>query len=101
MPASGNPINLTWTPASDLHAAMFVTFRYIAGTATSFNRQIACSFLDDGSGQVPATVAADWMLAANRDMTAQRLRSILVQIDVPLSYFNVVSTFDRPTPVSP
>jgi hypothetical protein len=101
VPAAGNPINLTWTPASDLHAAMFVTFRYTTGTATSFNRQIACSFLDDGSGQVPATVAADWMLAVNRDMTAQRLRSILMQIDVPLSYFNVVSTFDRPTPVSP
>ena len=66
-----------------------------------FDRQIACSFIDDGSGQVPASLATDWITATNRDMIAQRVRTILTQIAVPLSYFNVVSAFDWPTPISP
>ena len=103
VPANGNPINLTWTPATDLNAAMFVTFRYIDPTtsATAFNRQIACSFIDDGTGQVPATIATFWIMATTRDMTAQRVRTILQQIDVPLAYFNIISAFDWPTPTSP
>jgi len=102
-PVAGSPINLTWTAASDLNAAMFVTFRYSAAgtTPATLNRQIACAFIDDGSGQVPATVAAEWVAAATRDYTAQRIRTILTQIYLPLSYFNIVSTFDWPTPVSP
>ena len=103
VPANGNPINITWTPATDPNAAMFVTFRYIAAgsTVTTFNRQIACSFIDDGTGQVPATVATAWITAPTRDMIAQRIRTILTQVDVPLAYFNLVSTFDWPTPISP
>lgn len=103
VPANGNPINITWTPATDPNAAMFVTFRYIASgsSVTTFNRQIACSFVDDGSGQVPATVATAWITATSRDMTAQRIRTILAQVDVPLAYFNLVSAFDWPTPISP
>jgi len=29
------------------------------------------------------------------------MRAMLSQVDVPRAYFNVVSTFDWPTPVSP
>lgn len=102
-PAAGSPLNVTWTAAVDPNAAMFVTFRYVSSgsTSTTFNRQVACSFVDDGSGQVPASTAAEWIAATKRDYTAQRIRTILVQIDLPLSYFNIVSTFDWPTPVSP
>ena len=101
VPANGNPINIQWTPATDANSAMFVNFRFASGTAGSYDRQIACSFVDDGSGQVPATVATSWIQATQRDMIAQRLRAILTQVDVPLAYLNVVSTFDWPTPVSP
>ncbi|MBM4194640.1 MAG: hypothetical protein FJ202_09725 [Gemmatimonadetes bacterium] len=101
-PASGQPINATWTPSSDANSAMFITLRYVAGTtATTFNRQVACSFVDDGSGLISASVASAWSAATTRDFTAQRVRTILAQVEVPLSYLNVVSTFDRPTPVSP
>ena len=101
VPPTGSPINVTWTPATDLNSAMYVTFRYISGTATTFNRQIACSFIDDGTGTVSTVAAADWIASPNRDMIAQRVRTILTQIDVPLSYFNIVSAFDWPTPISP
>jgi len=101
VPPDGSPINVTWTPASDLNAAMFITFRYRSALATTLDRQIACSFVDDGSGQVPATIATAWITAMTRDMIAQRVRTILSQIDVPLSYFNIISAFDWPTPISP
>ena len=101
LPSGAGPITITWTPAQDLNAAMFVNFRYLAGTATTLNRQIACTFADDGSGTVPATVTADWLAATTRDYTAERIRTILATVPVPLSYFNIVSSFNWPTPVSP
>jgi hypothetical protein len=102
IPASG-PIALSWTPAHDANAAMFFTFRYVSATstATTFNRQIACTFIDDGSGVVPERVTGEWLVATKRDYVAQRIRTILGQVDVPLSYFNIVSSFTWPTPVSP
>lgn len=100
-PAAGNPIPVTWTRATDNNAGMFVTFRYATGTATTFNRQIACSFVDDGTGTVSASAAADWIGATMRDVIAQRIRTIYAQIPVPLSYFNLVSSYHQPTPVSP
>jgi hypothetical protein len=100
IPASG-AIPVTWTPAHDLNSAMFITFRYRAGTATTFNRQIACTFVDDGSAVVPDRVTAEWLAATNRDYVGQRIRTILGQVPVPLSYFNIVSSFNWPTPVSP
>ena len=103
VPQLGSPVNITWTPATDPNAAMFVTFRYVSGlsSALPFNRQIACSFIDDGSAQVSAAVSADWTSSIKHDMVAQRIRTILAQVAVPLSYFNIVSTFDWPTPISP
>ena len=103
VPQLGSPVNITWTPATDPNAAMFVTFRYVSGlsSALPFNRQIACSFIDDGSAQVSAALSADWTSSIKHDMVAQRIRTILAQVAVPLSYFNIVSTFDWPTPISP
>lgn len=101
IPAAGNPIPVTWTAASDTRAGMFLTFRYVTGSATAFNRQIACSFVDDGTGTVPAIVAGDWIAATQRDVIAQRIRTIYAQVNVPLSYFNVVSSYHWPTPTSP
>ena len=102
VPAVGNPVPLSWAPAAtDSNAAMFVTFRYATGTSTTFNRQIACTFIDDGAGSAPATVTTDWINATKRDVIAQRARTILTQVPVPLSYFNIISVFDWPTPISP
>jgi hypothetical protein len=102
LPASGVPMTVNWSPAGDGTSAMYITFRYY-GTATSadYDRQVACSFADDGSATVPATMAGLWVASAKRDFLAQRMRAALAQVDVPRSYFNLVSTFDWPTPVSP
>lgn len=100
IPAVG-AIPVSWSPAQDANSAMFITFRYAAGTSATFNRQIACTFVDDGSATVPAIATPEWLAATNRDYTGTRIRTILGTVDVPLSYFNVVSSFTWPTPVSP
>ena len=72
-----------------------------SATSTDYDRQVACSFADDGTGTIPATMAGLWVASTKRDLLAQRMRAMLSQVDVPRSYINLVSTFDWPTPVSP
>lgn len=102
-PVAGQPINISWTAPDDGNSAMYVQLRYTTGTATGFNRQVSCTFRDDGSGTIPAVVLADYMASTNRDAqpTLQRVRTIVASLPTPISYFNLVSEFDRPTPVSP
>lgn len=97
---NGEPINVSWSPAGGANAAMLLTMRYAAGTSTTFNRQVACTFVDDGTGVVPGFLADVWRAATNRDHIAQRMRTIFAQVNVPRSFFNMVSTFDWPTPTS-
>ncbi len=101
VPESGSPITATWTAALDAGSGMFLTFRYTTGVGTAFNRQISCSFADDGSGSVPAILSTEWIAATQRDVIGQRIRTIYAQVSVPLSYFNIVSSYHWPTPVSP
>ncbi len=101
IPEAGTEILLTWTPAGGADAAMLMSFSFAAGTSTTRNRQIACTFVDDGASSVPGLTAADWINATNRTMSAQRIRTILAQVDVPRSFFNIISSFNWPTPVSP
>jgi hypothetical protein len=101
VPAAGDPIVVTWTAATAPGSAMFVNFHYAVSGSATMNRQIACTFVDDGSALVPGSLTTDWVNSAVRDYTGQRVRTILEQVDVPLSYFNVVSSFHWPTPASP
>jgi hypothetical protein len=98
---AGDPITATWTAATDPNSAMFLTFRYATGGATAFNRQIACSFIDDGSGTVQGFLGSDWINSPLHDVIAERVRTIVDGVQVPKSYFNLVSVFDVPTPTSP
>lgn len=97
---AGDPINVSWSPAGGSNSAMLLTMRYAAGTSTTFNRQVACTFVDDGSGVVPGFLADVWRAASTRDHIAQRMRTIFSQVEVPRSFFNMVSTFDWPTPTT-
>ncbi len=101
VPAIGTPVSATWTAASDDQSGMFLTFRFASGTGTTFNRQISCSFVDDGTGSVPSVLANDWISSSKRDVIGQRIRTIYAQVPVPLSYFNLVSSYHWPTPTSP
>jgi len=101
VPATGDSIVVTWSPAGGTGAGMLLSFSYATGTATTPNQQIACTFVDDGTAIVDPDLAALWAGSANRDLTARRIRTILAEVSVPRSYFNVVSSFSWPTPTSP
>jgi hypothetical protein len=102
VPPAGQAMTLTWTAASDANAAMLVSLRYNNGTGAGLNSQIFCDFKDGGTGTVPGALTTLWAASGMRDVFAQRLRTALVSIGgVTTSYFNMISTFDVPTPVSP
>ena len=101
-PTAGQALTMTWTPPADANAAMLVSLRYNDGTGTGLNAQVFCDFKDVGNGTVPATIIAPWTGSAMRDVLAQRLRTALVRVPGATdSYFNMISIFDVPTPVSP
>ncbi|MCC7195601.1 MAG: hypothetical protein IT356_08615 [Gemmatimonadaceae bacterium] len=95
LPAPGDQMTVNWSPAGGSGAAVLVALRYASSdSVASFNRQVACTFVDDGTAAVPAPAVINWLRSSRRDMVVQRLRSILEQVAVPRSYFNVVSVFE-------
>lgn len=103
-PVLGQSMQISWTPATDLNAAMYVSLLYDAHGTGQLNAQIFCDFTDDGSGTVqsyllPALSASSIPFV----MHAQRVRSalLLTNGNGALGYMNVISTFEVPTPVSP
>jgi hypothetical protein len=102
VPPTGQAMALSWTAASDANAAMLVSLRYNNGLGTGINNVVFCDFKDDGTGTVPPDMVAAWAASATREVFVQRLRTSLVSVGGSnTSYFNMISTFDIPTPVSP
>jgi hypothetical protein len=103
IPPSGQPMLVSWTPATDNNAAMYIALLYNAGGGTALNRQIFCDFHDDGQGTVQAGLLA--ALASSSVpfvVHAQRVRTnLLLGPGSVSSYMNIISTFEVPTPVSP
>jgi hypothetical protein len=95
-------MSITWTPATDLNAAMFISLLYNTGGGGTLNTQIFCDYHDDGQGTVQA-----YLLPALSSSSvpfvlhAQRVRSNVLISSVLNGLMNVISTFDVPTPVSP
>jgi hypothetical protein len=100
-PASGDPMNLTWTAAPAPGSAMFISLRYNStGTSDDPDTQILCAFTDDGSGTVDAGYTSAWIASSptSRSVASQRLRHTRVDIDTRTKVF-LLSVFDLPTPV--
>lgn len=98
----GSPLALKWSAPADPNAAMLVSLRYNNGTGAGLNAQILCDFRDRGEGTVPAALTVLWSGSNTREIFAERLRTALVRVPGATdSYFNMISTFDIPTPVSP
>ena len=95
-------MSVNWTPATDNNAAMYVALLYNKGGGTNLNAQIFCDFHDDGQGLVQASLIPA-LESSNVPFVvhAQRLRTQLLLGSAGNSYFNIISTFDVPTPISP
>jgi hypothetical protein len=104
IPPVGQPMVVTWTPATDPNAAMYVSLLYNTGGGTALNTQIFCDYTDNGQGNVQAGLLN--ALASSSVpfvVHAQRVRTnLLVTSGVTVTaYMNIISTFEVPTPVSP
>jgi hypothetical protein len=104
IPPVGTAMQISWTAATDLNAAMYIALIYDSKGDGTKNTQIFCDFVDDGQGTVqsyllPALSSSSIPFV----MQAQRVRSALLLTNGTgsLGYMNVISTFDVPTPVSP
>lgn len=89
----GDPVSVTWTSSRTPGSAMLIAFRYASSGARTLDREVACSLVDDGSVAVSGAIMQNWERATIREAVAQRLRSLIAQVSVPRSYFNLTSTF--------
>jgi hypothetical protein len=98
-PGGTETIHLTWSVPQDPRSAMVVSLRY-AGTGSTLNRQVLCTFIDDGVDSIPFRWHANWSSTAGpREVVATRLRTHYVAAaDANLC---VVSTYQVPTPPNP
>jgi hypothetical protein len=101
LPTLGSALPLTWSAADDLNSAMLVMLRYSSTNNGALDTQIFCDFVDDGTASVPAALASLWAASTTRTFFTQRLRTIVAQPVGSNVYFNLISTFDLPTPASP
>lgn len=104
IPPAGQSMQVSWTAASDLNAAMYVSLLYDSHGTGTLNTQIFCDFNDDGLGTVKASLLpALSSSSVPFVLHAQRVRSALLLTNGTgsLGYMNVISTFEVPTPVSP
>lgn len=75
---------ITWTPADGAPAAMDLSFQYALDSSRATpNRQIACRFVDDGSGYIKKAFATHWRQAApgTRHIDSQRWRTTQQAVD--------------------
>jgi hypothetical protein len=103
IPPANTAMLINWTPATDNNAAMYVSLLFNKGGGTALNTQIFCDFHDDGQGTVQASqTAALSSSSVPFVMKAQRLRTnLLFGQGTRVTYMNIISTFEVPTPVSP
>jgi hypothetical protein len=99
----GQPLTITWTPASSPGSLMTFSLRLNStGTASIPDAQIYCVFNDDGSGEVSAALASVWRAALpeSRSVKATRIRQTEVVFDANTKV-TLLSYFDRPLPPVP
>ena len=91
-------LNLTWANAPETSvfpgSAMFYSFRYGTEGASTFDREIACVFVDDGTGVVPAAELAAFRASTLRNIIAQRARITVERFGNSITH--VTSTLSMP-----
>lgn len=97
-PGGSAAIQLRWTAAHNLESAMVLSLRYASSTSGGqFNRQVLCTYQDDGIDSIPFRQYQTWSSASGtKEVVATRLRTtFLAAGDAVLE---VISTYQVPTP---
>ena len=101
-PESGQPLFLTWTPATMPGSVMNFTIDFFIGPQ---RYQIYCQFADDGTAQIPPNFFTTFpnVMPSNiiPIVDAIRMRTALVQHPGSGAIVNVISVFEVPTLFSP
>jgi hypothetical protein len=100
LPTGTEAIELDWTPASGSGSSMVVSLRFVGEGSTTFNRQVLCTFRDDGSDSIKFAWYGEWAAAAERDAISTRLRTNYTTASGSAT-LGVVSTYQVPTPNVP
>ncbi len=98
-PAGTDGIMLNWTaPQVPGHSSFIVSLRYKSGGSATYNRQVLCTFVDDGVDSIPFRWHQTWSESTgDHEVVATRLRTNYVAAGN--ANLGVISTFQVPTPV--
>ena len=99
-PIAGPRLDLRWNPGQDLNNTVAFAFRYGALDADTLNTQVYCQFRDDGADSIPAKYMGAWAQARIKSWVASRVRTYVAPV-ARNGYFDFISTFDVPTPLTP
>lgn len=100
-PNLGQGMPLKWTVPTDNNSAMLFTFLYSNSGGSTPNEEIYCSYVDNGQDSVPSYLMNKYVVSPYKSVLVQRLRTAILEVPSTKATFNVISTFDRPLPVSP
>jgi hypothetical protein len=77
IPAIGDNLDITWTPAGDTSSAMLISLRYADEGATTLNTQIFCDVSDGGQITIESNLLSGWVAAEAglREVAASRVRT--------------------------
>jgi hypothetical protein len=104
VPAEGVNIDLTWDAAPEPGSAMQFNLLYAtpASQTGTYNQQVYCRLVDDGSHTIGAPLLNGWRTAFNdlREARAERLRYNVLDVDSRTKVV-LLSTFMVPTPTPP
>lgn len=92
-PPTGDPLELTWTPAGDDSTKMLISLQYGVEQLDP-NQQIFCSLVDDGSAEVPAVLLTQWRSATTGSRRVEAARWRVVLREVTGGVLLVVSAFE-------
>lgn len=82
-PPTGQPLEITWSPAPTPGSLMTISLRYNAsGSGLTPDEQVYCIFTDDGSATLSSGLAGLWGNAeeASRSVYAERVRQSVVSL---------------------
>ena len=101
VPLLGQPLPLTWTPASDPNSVMTLSLRFAATGSTKLDRQLFCALRDDGSYTIQSGLLVGWINAQNgmRQAVAQRVRSTPTRVGT--ATLQIRSRFTLPVQITP
>jgi hypothetical protein len=100
-PPFGQGMPLKWSSPTDNNSAMLFTFLYSNSGGSTPNEEIYCSYVDNGQDSVPAYLMSKYVVSPYKSTLVQRLRTAIYDVPGTKATFNLISTFDRPVPVSP